>query len=361
MIGLVADIHCANHRRHGGPVEAGLNRRCRQILKALEVAVVRAQDRDCEVLVVLGDLFDTTRPEPQIVRAVQRVFEKMPVYVLMGNHDLVSTAPGDHALGPLSPVSEVVEVPTWIMPSPDLQLLYVPFRPGPAVEWLPEVVKEAAPKRHHKDIPATMLLHLGLADDDTPAFMRGVHDAVPVGLVTSLCQEYGFKACFAGNWHYHKVLRKRPLICQVGCLAPTGWDNSGLEGHGTLVLWDGKQMEVEEIPGPRFLDVDHEDAPIIDEAVAGGHQLYVRCKVKKDQVSGMQRWLKDARAGEVIESGEVMLDDVEVRAAARSAATIARSADTLDEALDGFIRHMDLPEGVDRPTVLAKAKDYLGA
>lgn len=358
-IALIADLHAANHRRFSGPIHSGINRRCRHVLDALEAAVARAKHRGAKSLVILGDLFDTTKPEPQIVREVQRILDQqfsMGVYVLMGNHDQVSTQEGDHSLGPLEPVANVIERPTWAMPWHNMQVLFVPFRPGPAVEWLPEVVVEMAPERHHSDVPAALLLHLGLADDTTPAFLRGVHDAVTASLVAGLCEEHGFDACFAGNWHHHKVLRKKPLVCQVGTLAPTGFDNLGLD-HGQVVFWDGKAMSVEQVPGPRFVKVAAgEPVP-----AAEGCQVYVQVLAGPDEPGSALQELQTALgAGEVC-AGEVVQDTTQVRAATRKAAMVARSSDTLDEALASYVEEMPLEDGVDRAEVLATCKGYLGA
>jgi hypothetical protein len=322
------------------------------VLDTLEAAVARAKQRKCEALVILGDLFDTDNPPQQIVAEVQRILNEpgLPVYVLMGNHDLVSTAPGDHALGPLSPVVTIIDKPLFLSIGGE-ELCCVPFQPGPAVEWLPEVV-EALPNREE----AALLLHLGLASDDTPPHMLGHHDAVPAGLVAGLCQQYGFAACFSGNWHDHKVLCKDPPIVQVGTVAPTGFDNPGLDTVGTMVFWDGgDKWEVEQIPGPRFLKMRaDEEMEVPDDC-----SVYVQIIASADQTQGAVRLVNDAADDGVISGGEVIPDAKEVRTAARKAATMARAADTLSEALSSYVENMPLPDGVDRAAVLAKARNYL--
>ena len=54
---FLADLHVANHKRHGGPVKAGINRRCQHVLDALESAYKRAERLDAKAVVILGDLF----------------------------------------------------------------------------------------------------------------------------------------------------------------------------------------------------------------------------------------------------------------------------------------------------------------
>ena len=360
MIGILADVHCANHKRFGGPVQAGINRRCRQVLDALEVEVQRCKDRGCKGLAVLGDLFDTVNPPQQVVTEVQRIlgsFGGMGVWVLLGNHEQVSDQLGDHALGPLAPVVKVVERPTWVMPWRDYQVLFVPFQPGHASEWLPAVLDEVTDGRHHNGIPTAMVLHLGLADDDTPAFLRGAHDAVTVTLVRELCAKHKIDACFAGNWHHHKVLSNSPLIAQVGTLAPTGFDNLGLD-HGQIVYWDGQAMAVEQVPGPRFLKVRAEED--VDLEAASGCQVYVQIIADHEHIVAARAELGEALDEGLVCAGEVVPDSKEVRAAAKKAAMVARSADTLDEALAAYVGDMPLEDDVDRAAVLERSRSYLG-
>ena len=100
MIGVVADIHLACHRQLGGITAAGLNTRAREILAVLQHTgqLVRAEQAS---LVIAGDLFDTPHPTPQLMAGALDALSGLDVTCLVGNHDQVSAAPGDHALGPL--------------------------------------------------------------------------------------------------------------------------------------------------------------------------------------------------------------------------------------------------------------------
>ncbi len=362
-VAFIADCHIHNPRRHGGPVKSGINRRCQHVLDALERAVSLAVQQGCEALVILGDLFDTTNPPQQIVTEVQRILASMeiPTHILMGNHDLVSTALGDHALGPLSPVAEVADQIS-VLHVGICEMLMVPFQPGPAVEWLPAVLKDqcgGGQPRYKPSDSASILLHLGIADDSTPVYLKGSHDAVPNSLLVELCKEYGFKAVFAGNWHSHKILRKRPLICQVGAVCPTGFDNEGLDGVGTMVIWHGgTKIDVHQIPGPRFLKLRAGEQ--WDQSKAKDCNVYVQLTADSKNTATALDTLDSAKQDGLVVGGEVVPDTAEVREAARQAATVARSADTLDEALHAYIEHMALPDEVNRADVLALAKQYLG-
>src|SRR5882724_6254079 len=108
-IAFVADPHIANFPAHGGPAIAGINRRCQLTLDTLELAAAKANALDCECFVVLGDLYDTTRPLPQIETAVRKRLSKFDGFVLllMGNHDRNSGLAGDHALGPTAGAANI--------------------------------------------------------------------------------------------------------------------------------------------------------------------------------------------------------------------------------------------------------------
>lgn len=400
-IAFLADLHIANHRAHGGPVISGINRRCRLALDALKRAVEKAEAEGCAMLFILGDVFDTTRPEPQVTAAVQQIINpnKMVVVIVEGNHDQISTDQGDHSLGPLMPVATVISDPThWLerwhhvernAPVADeLDVWAVPFEPGPANEWLPRRLAELEEDRNLKNTPANMttkrvlVTHLGISDHDTEPWMKATQDQVPAHLLGELAKQYGFSMVFAGNWHYHRVFNLAapgfPKAVQVGTLIPTGWDNPGLKGHGTMPIWDTKtnELRVHTIPGPRFLTVNgQENAPTEwHDALKlrgvpygdtqpmpppNGWHLYVRIKTTADKLAKEQAWLEGLKTRGAVIDGEVVLDDVEVRGQARTAATVARSAETLQSALAGYVAEMPLPDGVDRAEVLARSQRYL--
>jgi len=365
-VGFVADLHTGNHRRFGGPVESGLNRRCRETVATLRAAVAKAKERNCSVIVILGDLFDTSHPEPQLIAAVQASLDIESV-AIMGNHDQVSMMPGDHALGPLNPVATVVDSPR-VLHLQDVELWAIPFRTGRAADWLPQVMAEVQGGSASQGSSASprriLALHLGLSDGDTPPWLQDAHDSISAKTVGDLCAQYGIQHAFAGNWHDHKQWSfGRCLVTQVGTLCPTGWDNPGATSYGQLVIYDSKTGVVacETIPGPRFLKADpSNDGGLISQLALEGNKVYVRCDAQPELMDIAAKALEELKAAGTIVDGEIVPEGSEEQAAARTAAMAAKSADTLDEALAAFVKEMPLPESVDRAAVLARAKTYLG-
>lgn len=364
-IAWIADVHVGNHRLLGGALEAGINYRCQLVIGALREACAIAISEKCAYLVICGDLFDTARPEPQVLAAVQGVLawaasQGLQVIILKGNHDIVTEARGDHALGPLAPVARVVEGPTRLLLGKDLgldsvDLWAVPFQPGAASEWLPSVLAGMQGDSGKGSPPASpdriLALHLGLQDGETPPWLAGAHDSIHVDALDELLEEHGIRWAFAGNWHNPEQWEfDTRQVTQIGCLAPTGWDNPGL-GFGRMAILDTRSRKLPRsvvVPGPRFVSSAEEaqKAPV-------GCQVFVRLKGGTPEAA--QAALK-AGAQHV----EVRVDDGEAQAALRTAAALARSADNVDEAIANYVAAMPISPEL-RVEVLAKVKRLMGA
>lgn len=361
-VAFLADCHLYNHRAYGGQKVAGVNTRAQEILDALTTAV-KIAERESQALVILGDFFDGVRPEPQLVAAAAEALrsDRITVNILVGNHDQVSDRKGDHALGPLAEVHNVFvyEKPTTLVVG-GLTLAMVPFQSGDAKQWLPGVLKKM------KLPPGSALcVHLGLAVDDTPPWLKSAHDAIHVKILEKLAHKHKFSAVFAGNWHSQYVKRSAGLVMvQTGALVPTGFDNPGVDGYGGLVLWRGAdEIALREITGPRYVKTtSYEEIEQLAREVSdsSAYQLRIRWTVPADELAGARDAADELVEQEpAIDAIEVRADTSEVELAARSAAVAARSQSNLDDALGQYTARMALPEGVDRDEVHARCKNYL--
>jgi hypothetical protein len=370
-IGYIADVHAANHGAFGGPKRSGINTRCRLIVDALARAMREAAAQQCTDVVVAGDLFDTVRPEPQIVAAVGEALYASPavnVHALVGNHDHASSDPGDHALAALRWVPNVllVERPTIRHVGRDASLWLVPYAPGNTFDWLPGVLdgmaREAFSGSGTRNV--ALALHAGISTDTTAPWMRGSHDSIGVDALHELCIKHHITAAFAGNWHSHKSWRMPPVdIVQIGALTPTGFDNPGVDGYGSLIVHDTAKgtWELHEIPGPRFIPVAGDFAMEIyrDEAqYAEPGALFVSWRVPAAQLGAATTLL----AADVIElklgGGEVKPDKAQAKDTRAQIAQRAGATRTLDEALATFVEQMELPDGVDRARVLERCVSF---
>jgi Calcineurin-like phosphoesterase len=370
-IGLVADVHLSNHKRHAGDVERSLNRRCREGLEVLERAYVLAHEVGCTMVGILGDLTDTSTPGPQLVGEITRIVHESRVkrgvstLLMVGNHDQQSNEPGDHAMAPYAPLVEdctVVGEPA-IMALGDADLVLVPHSAAaPAPARLAGVLG-SLPKSTRRRV---LLMHVGVSDDKTPPFLRGSHDSIEVKKLLQLMGEAGVCMCVAGNWHSHGEWGDdASQVVQVGALVPTGWDNPGLNGYGGLTVLEitpeGVSAKTYTLDGPRFIAPRGLDD--LKRALGGERpgRLYVRSTVDPADLHEASKLVSRAHEKGHIAAGEVIVEAADRVIEARNAASAARNAATLAAALDRFVSEMPLEPDVQREDVLGKCRAFLKA
>jgi hypothetical protein len=105
-----------------------------------------------------------------------------------------------------------------------------------------------------------ILAHCGIVDEYTPFFLKEDKNAIYIDKLRQLKKEFPhFVGFAAGDWHerkhWHSAHGSSLDILQVGALVPTGWDNPGGHGYGTLATWvsanEGWSWRV--LAGPRFV------------------------------------------------------------------------------------------------------------
>lgn len=286
-ITVVFDPHCWPHKRFGGELVKGINRRGALCLDVLRRAIDVANANDAP-LVVAGDLIDSAGPvQPQFAAALRNVLARSEwaVHLLLGNHDM--TADGDHSLGVYeTPGSTGIRAASDIYSAPEACL--VPFHRDIRDERV-------------RDVPL-LIAHFGVYDDSFSPWCKRSKGAWHVDALFAFLKERNIKCCLLGDWHsralwetdsrFDMQVKHTPqstpqantadsfIIMQGGALVSTGWDNPGLRGYGTVALWDTEEHRLswQELPGPRFCIArsDAEEADIIDEATKLGHNLYLR-------------------------------------------------------------------------------------
>jgi len=248
-IAVVADVHIGNHRVQGGKTRFGLNDRCRLTIETLESAYASARRAQCTTMIIAGDLFDTPTPTPQMlarVISVMRDYDDVDTIVLSGNHDQMSTSPGDNGLGPLAASDAAIVVDD----GPDVmrELLLIPFAPSMTIDDLRRCVEK---------LPNCKIAfsHVGVEDDRTPPWLRG--HGVSASDVLDLMESHGIYVWMSGDWHSAAEWRRgRHLLAQIGALCPTGYDNPGDKyGYMRIIDTSGMHTSVVPIPGPRFHSV----------------------------------------------------------------------------------------------------------
>lgn len=333
-VAFLADLHLGNLRRFGGPTVGGVNRRCRHVLDALEAAVALIAARGADALVVCGDVFDTSRPAPQVIAAAQGVLAELKCrkYLIVGNHDLESLQPGDHALGPMAAAGDVEVVAgtaAVVRRVGGVELVMVPFTPGKAPDTIRASLvagtRAAGPVSAQMPglVPRVLCVHAGVRrPEDRAPWMLEADDALSSSELQRIAREVGARAAVAGNWH---TMRKRDTSAhyadggvdwlQVGALAPTGWDNSGMDGYGHVGFFgtggrvNGLHVEGPVRAGPRFLDnKDGALVPQVERARELGYAPYARCVAESvAEFESGRSWIAHAKEGGLIVDGEAVL------------------------------------------------------
>lgn len=326
----IADVHVGNHRwPQGQPVVAGLNARCEEALTVLRQAAQLCAPDD--VLVVAGDLVDTVEgTDARMIAAVRDALSCHPggleqVIVVAGNHDQASTDEGDHALGALAP-AEVVTQPCVIR-----GVACAPYVPGRSMVDVARDALESGPAH-------VLAIHSGVEDDRTAPWLVG--GGIPVADLADLCAAHGVMCVIAGDWHDHRRWEVDTdhgvvQLVQCGALVPTGWDNLGLDGYGTVVTWypEDSRLEVTHIPGPRFVNVKAVSAArdMIERGKAAGHRVRARVKADPTQLASVAESVSDDT------DIDVRPDDEAVAATVTAAAEAATSlVSSVDEAAVAF-------------------------
>lgn len=353
-IAFVADVHLGNHKLFGGETKAGLNARFLAGLDVLGRAMAKAEEQGCDMFAVLGDLFDTHRPTPQMIAAVQQLFgvhghKSMQIVLLAGNHDKSSEEPRDNALVALERVAEIVDDKPFLVHTDKANILFGPYRAGPAVPW----VQEYAALLEKWHTPSVLATHVGLIDRRTPPWLQGAHDAIPFDLLGTGAH------CMivAGNWHEHADMG---CSIQCGALVPTGFDNpspgSG-DPYGSLLIFDqSKFLKRIVVPGPRF-HVRH--FVELDGTPVSRLTGYLKIKADLSEMAVAQDLLQDMLDQHMIRGGLVepcVEDEARVRKAGINAVL---NSSSLDEALVAFLKKQQLPENVSMDQVAEVTRTYL--
>lgn len=398
---FVADVHVGNHAFGAGLTIAGLNVRARLALVTLLDALYQAVVAGASAFVVLGDLLDTVSADPRLLAAVGSAFSTlerrcfMPVYLLLGNHESVSSARDDHALGVFAHIKGVHVIAGGpmdvLLPGSDERraprLHLVPFMPAISTA---EYLDRWAPL---STTDYVLGLHVGLYDNAMLQASPWVahSGALHVGAIAKLQRRVrSALTTLAGDWHrfaswawgrdhmLEPLLQPQvrepllqpqvlgdsslsPACIQVGSLCPTGWDNPGLNGYGSLVLVTVRHsapalVRRVALGGPRFLRVS--SAAELAEAMRQRDDMLVSAAASPtelaeylpvfvqwtcgspDEVEEARRALAGAEyvAGAVIRGSRVVLDRSAARAQAAAAVTAVQSASTLEQAVADYVR-----------------------
>jgi len=374
---LIGDPHVGNFSRFGGVKKLGMNRRCELTVKALRDALLRAVAEKADYAVILGDLFDSMKPEPQLIDTLRQTFrafaKDLQIILLKGNHDSASDEPRDTALyAVIEKHVIVVDQPRILREADPYQatqgpwkscnppLVLVPFRSGPVIEWLPGLLEEL-----HVPTGAILCLHAGIKDEETAPWLLGAPDAIEMSELDALMDKHGIDLVFAGNWHEQRNWPHEGIF-QVGALCPTGFSNLGTDeyGHVKVVSLEAgdNQAFVQDhyIAGPRFLKLGPDDMPTSYLPEEHNDRLFIEWKVNAESLHAARAELDQLTEQGLIEGGIALPDTSQATEGLRQAALAAKHTVGIAEAVGAFVAKLQMPPLADRESVHARIRAYTG-
>jgi hypothetical protein len=369
-----------------------MNDRCRLTLAALRRAVAHGRGAGCERLVVLGDLFDSSDPSPPVLAETteallprQHLSWDGAAYALVGNHDRGGPA-GHHALRTLAQhgvaVTEDATVHTNAAGNFALAFAHQPH------ELMLRRLRSHVPMANREAHVENVWLHSGVRDARTPPWLA--QSGVDVEELFDFAQRQADVLreqadppdvrVFAGDWHEHRTW-ERDLdggglvrVVQVGCTAPTGFDNPGLDAYGWGVVEDAvpdrrggrAQLIPFRVPGPRFL-VFKTEAEVRAAAAArllghpnADHTLFVRWDCSPHEQQRAAALLADYRDRGAFYAAEVSPQTGEATARAATVARGVAAGHGVLAALVAYVEAMPLDGGLSRDGVVRDCAAFLG-
>jgi len=248
-IGVISDLHYENPKILGGPLVAGVNRRCSEIGEAVRTATMEAVARGCHHVVVTGDIFDNPSPSPEVIGQAASDFSRSTrqVFLMPGNHERSSDTRGHNALIALKESCQcvVVDYPVTI----GNKDLWVPFVENPR-----EIIDSLLERNSGVGF---IFLHAGIVSEDSEFWAKEGRNTISVEDCERWAKEYGVRGVIAGDWHGHRVLKDRdPLIVQVGSLTQVDFGDPANCGKLVVLDTDTATVEVVDIPGPRLISLN---------------------------------------------------------------------------------------------------------
>ncbi|HYF64571.1 MAG TPA: exonuclease SbcCD subunit D [Herpetosiphonaceae bacterium] len=243
----LADIHIGMENYGRLDSASGLNSRLLDYLDRLEEALQIGLDEDVDLVLIAGDIYKNRTPNPthqrEFARRLRRVLaEGIPVFILIGNHDVSAAAGKAHSVEIFDTlqvegvtIANRMQVHRIATRAGDLNLVAVPWisrqailtkddvRNLPFSELEAELQRrvatwlEALPAKLDPALPAVLAFHGSVAG---AAF--GAERSVMLGndlvLMPSMLAQPGIQYIALGHIHRHQVVGQHPPAVYPGSI-----------------------------------------------------------------------------------------------------------------------------------------------
>lgn len=358
-VGFIADSHLGNYNALATPnAWRGLSSRAEETARALDSALCVALVEKCDVVVVAGDLFQSSRPEAPLVEAACSTFNEWrkagrQAVVLAGNHDIFGLADGANALGALREVGvTVVEYPTTLVLG-GFAVVCIPFRPPQRGENASSIVAGVLTETAKRTAPTIVVAHYGLG-----GFVKwdAKPDYVPHEVADALVREFDVALMLHGHGHVPRT-HDNGRVMQIGALGPRGFNDIGAFGRLVVARRVGTttKIDVRRLPGPRFMDGAWDGESDLRSAMGvleDGCAYRVRLRGPAARAEYARKWGVENRVW-VEYVADVVRDEGEQRA------RNAQQAQTPQEVVAEYVNAMPL-ENVSRDDVRRTVAEAMG-
>lgn len=303
---IFSDLHAHTFGPYSSSLEDGTNSRLQDALNVINDVRELAKEVDADGVLFAGDLFHERRHI--VTQAFSKVYEalsmfavdRMPLFLIHGNHDQADRLGRFHALKPLGAFATVVDSAGWVEfqgKTEVLNILAVPYIED--TNHLLDVINEKAPGG---DSPNIFLGHFGISGAKLGADFVYSNGAEPT--IEDIPTDR-FDVGFLGHFHLHQKLA--PNFWYVGAPMHHNWGDVGQE-RGVMV-YDTVTKEATHVPltgTPRFVELDYRNLKLSREGSEEGNIV---------RIVSDKPW------------GEDKLEETRVRLGAKSLEVVAQKVD----------------------------------
>jgi len=323
---VISDLHLANRVNFGkptiNPTFIGCNTRFHAIAEAVNRYVDLAVKEGCEALVVPGDIWhERMILQVPVLNAVYSLFEeannKIPTYIMTGNHDMVSAKAlygeeGLHSLYALKQVCNVIDNPCMTY-TYSFNLCFVPF--NISKDKTIADAKKLYENSKQRLKPSVVFFHHSFEGAVTgPTNWRMPSEIKPSDVPP-------FDVKLSGHLHHHQTLGG---ITYVGSLVQHDLGERTYSPGGLIVSDDGTWKHIPNEVSPKF---------VVIEAVTRKDLL-----LNRPQDYKVIKWLGDEKEGlEVREDMENSIVEIQSKEIKREARTNINNMDTIENMMKKYV------------------------
>ena len=247
---IFADPHLHNYQSHSTILPDGRNSRLVDGLNAIDQVKDYARGHGIELVIMLGDLFQTrglvnVGVFNQAHESMRQMSEHSEEILVVGNHDLASMYGNVHSIKTFNRFAEVVDEPR-VIRKLGIDFCCIPF--SSRAEEVRETIKEMSQRPN----PKVLLLHQGI---------DGAYALGDIVLQESLTKEdlcwRDFDFVFAGHYHMRQWLGYNSMY--PGCLYPLTFADANQPRGFLDVNFRNRTVKFVEVKAPKFITIEWAD------------------------------------------------------------------------------------------------------